>query len=143
MKLTLFTLLVLAVAVVVRSQQQGAKPEPVPHSEQHSPGNPPPQPNAPPPNGNSTNVGGNTITNQAVPKPENSPKAEPPSTGETKPKSEPTADHDHDHDNEHDHSPGNPKHLDHMGGGVEGVRGAQLLLAITAVAPFLLTMLAL
>jgi len=145
MKLTLVTILVLSVAVVVRSQQPVKPAEPNPHAE-HSPGNPPPpppQPGAPQPNANAansnstSNAGGNTLTNQSVPKPENAPKAEPPATGETKPKAEPPADH------EHEHSPGNPKHLDNMGGSAGDLRAAQFVLMITAIAPFLLTMLAL
>jgi len=145
MKLTLVTVLSLTIAVVVRSQQQPPKAEPVPHSEQHSPGNPPSPAGSPPasPNANNSSIGGNTLTNVAVPKAENAPKAEPPSApGETKPKAEPPADHDHDHDHDHEHSPGNPKHLDHMGGGAGGVRATQFMLIIAAIAPFALTILA-
>jgi ABC-type nickel/cobalt efflux system permease component RcnA len=143
-------LIVLALFVAVRAQQQPAKPqvEPVPHSEQHSPGNPPPAGSPPTatnvlPNANNTNVGlgGNTLTNVAVPK------AEPPSpNAEPKPKSEPpsAADHDHDHAHDHEHSPGNPKHAadNNLGGGVGNVQAQQFLIILATLAPLALSFLA-
>jgi len=136
-------LIVLALFVVVHAQQQPAKPqvEPVPHSEQHSPGNPPPAAaNSPPtatnviPNANNTNVGigGNTLTNVAVPKsePQPAPGAEP------KPKSEPpSADHDHDHAHDREHSPGNPKHADNSIGAGVGNVPKQFLIILATIAP--------
>jgi len=138
-------LIVLALFVAVRAQQQPAKPqvEPVPHSEQHSPGNPPPAGSPPTatnvlPNANNTNVGlgGNTLTNVAVPKAE-PPKSEP----EPKPKSEPpSVDHDHDHAHDHEHSPGNPKHAaDNSPGGVGNVRAQQFLIILATLAPLALS----
>jgi len=142
-------LIVLALFVAVRAQQQPAKPqvEPVPHSEQHSPGNPPPPAGSPPantnvlPNANNTNVGlgGNTLTNVAVPK------AEPPSpNAEPKPKSEPpsAADHDHDHAHDHEHSPGNPKHADPAAGSVGNIQAKQFLIILATLAPLALSFLA-